>query len=280
MTVSDWLREARERLAVAGIDAPHLEAQVLAGHVLLVNRAWLLTHPEAEFPELAGEGVLQRRLAHEPLAYILGYREFYGRRFSVSPAVLIPRQDTETLIELGLSALDRNLSNAPRVLDLCTGSGCIGITMKCQRPAISATLTDISASALEVAQENAASLKADVSLVQGDLFEPITSTFDLILCNPPYIGRDEQLSAEVSQYEPETALYADNTGLSIFEELAAKSQQFLGPGGVLLMEVGYQQSAAVKSLFQNAGWLFLATYPDLSGIERVVGASVSEGSLP
>src|ERR1044072_4019884 len=183
------MRHARERLEAAGIESPALEAQLLAGHVLLVDRTYVLTHPEEEFPELAGETLLQRREGQEPLAYILGEREFFGRRFRVGPGVLIPRQETETLVEAAMEQ-----SDVQSVLDVGTGSGCIAITLKLERPEWEVTAVDISERALDIASDNAKLLGADVRYLLSDGFASLLGeSFDLIVTNPPYVGLHEAL---------------------------------------------------------------------------------------
>jgi release factor glutamine methyltransferase len=264
MTVGEWLRHAEGRLAA--VESPRLEAQLLAGHVLLVERSWLLAHPEAEFPELAGEGLLQRREGQEPLAYILGRREFYGREFRVRPGVLIPRQDTEILLEAALEATD-----AKRALDIGAGSGILAISLKLERPAMDVTGVDVSPQALEIAAENAEALGADIRLLRSDGFSELEGVkFDLIVSNPPYIADSEELMGEVRQYEPAQALFSGPTGLEFYERLARESGEYLAPGGRLLLEVGHTQAAAVRALFEAEGWRWRETRKDLSGIERVV----------
>lgn len=265
MTVREWLVQAEARLRGAGTDSPRLEAQVLAMHVLRVDRSFLFAYPEHDFPELAGEAILQRREAQEPLAYIVGSREFFGRPFRVNQAVLIPRQDTEVLVETVLRYPGR------AVLDIGAGSGTIAVTLKLERPDWSVTAVDISPAALEVAIENAADLGAEVRFLLSDGFEAlIGESFDLIVTNPPYIGRSEPLAIEVAGFEPELALFGGETGLEFYERLARESNGYLHDGGVLAMEVGYQQASLVRGLFEGAGWEHVETVADLAGIDRVV----------
>jgi release factor glutamine methyltransferase len=270
MTVSQWLRQAKGRLEEAGIETPLLEAQMLAAHVLLSDRSFVLSHPHEDFPDLAGESILQRRESHEPLAYILGWREFYGRRFSVDPAVLIPRQETETLVETALALLVER-GQASRVLDLGTGSGCIAITLKLEYPECQVVCSDVSEAALEVAACNAQRLGAEVETVAGDLFAGLTGQlFDLIVSNPPYVGLHEALPVEVREFEPSSALYGGHSGLEFYERIAAAAGEFLGDNGVLMMEVGHTQARAVALLFEGSGWTVAETVRDLSGNDRVV----------
>lgn len=275
MTVQEWIQLAQLRLVAVGVASPRLEAQVLAGHVLLVDRTWLVAHPEHEFPDLAGEVLLQRRESGEPLAYLTGAREFYGRKFRVTPAVLIPRQDTETLVE---AALEATLPNTVRVLDIGTGSGCIAISLAIERPTWRVTGLDISPGALEVATTNAADLQAEIEWIESDLFERVQDRrFDLIVSNPPYIGRDELLSKEVRDFEPTLALFAEESGLSIYRKLAEQAHHHLTEGGLLMMEVGYQQASLVADLFHQNGWEVKEIVRDLCQIDRVVIVSPRHG---
>jgi release factor glutamine methyltransferase len=275
MTIAPWLDQAEARLRAAGVESPRLEAQVLGGHLFRKDRSWVLAHGDAEVPELAAETLLLRREAREPLAYILGYREFYGRRFRVTQDVLIPRQETETLVEATLALTD--LPDAS-VLDLGTGSGCIAATLKLERPGWNVAASDVSERALAVAQENAEELGAEVRFVLSDGFrELLGESFDRIVTNPPYIGREEELMPEVREHEPEVALFAEENGLAFYRLLAAEAPAHLNDGGMLLMEVGHRQAERVAELFREAGWSHLESIPDLSGVERVVVARWSFG---
>lgn len=262
MTLTEWLPFASRRLQSAGVSAHKLEAQVLAAHSLLVDRTFVLTHPEHEVNDLALEVLLQRRENGEPLAYILGYREFFSRRFRVDPNVLIPRHETETLVETALRFKPEICS----VLDIGTGSGCIAITLKLERPNWEVWATDISSSALQVARENAETLGADICFRHSDLLSQLDGeTFDLIVCNPPYIGRDEVLPREVKDFEPDSALFADDNGLSLYHILAEQAPKHLRPGGQIILEIGYQQGESVSALFPGS-----KVIRDLDGNDRVV----------
>ena len=283
MRLDEWLRAATTRLDLAGVDSPRLEAQVLAAHVLRVDRSWLLAHPDHEFNDLAGEGLLQRREGGEPLAYLTGYREFYGRTFGVDPSVLIPRQETEELVEealdRGLAIVDRGDDSSdpkseirnPKCLDLGTGSGILAITLKLERPAWDVTAVDVSPEALATASANARHLGAGVRLVLSDGFSALLGeSFDLIVSNPPYIGDAEELPRDVREYEPATALFSGPTGLEFYARLANEAANHLEDGGLLLLEVGHRQAGEVVALFEGAGWRHETTRRDLSGVERVV----------
>ena len=261
MTLGEWIPAAPERLTQAGVSSSRLEAQLLAAHVLLVDRTYVLTHPEVEMNELAAEGLLQRRESQEPLAYILGHREFFGRRFRVTPSVLIPRQETELLIETALELM----VPVKRVLDIGTGSGCIATTLKLERPDWDVWAVDISGAALQVARENAETLGAEITFRHSDLFSGLAGEkFDLIVSNPPYIGVEEELPVEVRSFEPGTALFAENHGLRIYEQLAASYRDYLSEGGTIILEIGQTQGQAVANLFNGQ------ILQDLSGNDRVV----------
>ena len=261
MTLGEWIPAATERLTQAGITSSRLEAQLLAAHVLLVDRTYVLTHPEVELNELAAEGLLQRRESQEPLAYILGHREFFGRRFRVTPSVLIPRQETELLIETALELM----VPVKRVLDIGTGSGCIATTLKLERPDWDVWAVDISGAALQVARENAETLGAEITFRHSDLFSGLVGErFDLIVSNPPYIGVEEELPDEVRNHEPPTALFADNEGLEIYQQLVATYSDYLNEGGTIILEIGQTQGPAVANLFNGQ------ILQDLSGNDRAV----------
>ncbi len=270
MLLREWLLSASTRLNAVGVASPKLEAQVLAAHSMLVDRTFVLTHPEHKVNDLALEGLLQRRENGEPLAYVLGYREFYTRRFRVDSNVLIPRQETEILVEAALEFKNEKC----RVLDIGTGSGCIAITLKLERPNWEVWATDISYSALQVARENAETLGTDISFRHSDLLGQLAGEkFDLIVSNPPYIGRNEVIPREVREHEPDSALFADDNGLAIYSRLAATAKDFLTPSGVVILEIGQEQGRAVSALFPGSEVL-----KDLSGNDRVVVWRVPENN--
>ena len=264
------MRHAEKRLQLVGIDSARIDAQMLATHVLRVDRSWLLAHPDHEFNELAGETLLQRRERREPLATILGWREFYGRRFGVTPDTLIPRQETETLVE---AVLKRPIHEGASVLDIGTGSGCIAITLKLERPDLEITACDISPNALAIASANAKFLGANVRFIVSDVTQALLGEqFDLIVSNPPYIANSEELMPEVAVYEPGLALFSGDTGLEFYERLAREAGHCLIDGGVISVEVGYRQAESVREVFEGYGWTWLETINDLSGTPRVVVA--------
>lgn len=267
MRLDAWIREATGRLEAAGCDAAALEAQVLASHGLEVERAWVLAHPEAEAPP-ALDALLDRRVAGEPLAYILGYREFFGRLFRVRPGVLIPRQDTEVLVE---AALARISSSRPvRVLDVGVGSGAIAVTIALERLQAVVEATDLSLDALGVAGANAARLGATMRLIPADVFPSVRcAPYDLIVSNPPYVAEGDAVGPGV-EHEPREALYAGADGLDIYRQLCVEGVAWLAPGGAMLLEIGEGQRAAVAALFEEQGWRLEKVRQDLAGIERVI----------
>ena len=212
----------------------------------------------------------QRRLAGEPVAYLLGEREFYGRAFRVSPAVLIPRPETEHLVEAALDKVGRN--RRARVVDLGTGSGAIAVTLALEAPQWQVSAVDLSPAALAVAQHNAANLGASVSFHLGSWLAPLPADamFDAIVSNPPYIdAQDHHLDEGDVRFEPRMALTDGNDGLDCLREIAAQAPARLAAGGWLLVEHGYDQGAACRALFTAAGLQQVATLPDLAGNDRV-----------
>lgn len=266
MTVGDAVSWVEGRLAAAGVDTPRLDAQVLVAHALGVERPWVLAHSGDEFVGEGLDGLCERREAREPLAYILGWREFYGRRFVVTPDVLIPRQETEHLVEVA-----GGQPNVGTFLDLGTGSGCIAVTVKLTRPEIAVTASDASAAALEVARVNATNLGAEVEFVESDLFAGLQGrTFDVIASNPPYIGTGEALMPEVQEFEPHLALFAGKDAVAFYRRLAEESQDQLTLGGCLVVEIGDGMLRGVSVLFEEHGWHVDQVSGDLAGNPRVL----------
>lgn len=259
-------------LADAGF--PLAEARALLAKSLGVSRERLIAFPEADVTSAQAQtfGTLaERRRAGEPLAYLRGVQEFYGREFRVTPDVLVPRPDTETLIERALDCL-RGLS-APRVLDLGCGSGCIAVTLKLERPDVVVTATDLSAAALAVAAGNAAALGASIDFRQGDWYAALAvgDTFDLIASNPPYIAAgDAHLPA--LRHEPALALTDGGDGLRHLTRLIDGSRQYLRSGGWLLLEHGFDQADEVAARLQGAGFRAIEAVRDSGGHWRVACA--------
>jgi release factor glutamine methyltransferase len=250
---------------------PLSEARALLCHVTGRAREYWIAHDDEVMNEEAAlrfRELAARRAAGEPLAYLTGAREFHGRPFHVSPAVLIPRPETELLCE---AVLQRMPPQAPRILDLGTGSGAIAITLALECPGADITATDVSAAALEVAGCNARNLGARLRFKQGSWYEAVDgATFDVIASNPPYIAAgDEHLSQGDLRYEPPAALTDGADGLTAIRSIVAGAGARLAPGGWLLLEHGYDQSDAVRALLAAAGFAAVQSLPDLAGIPRV-----------
>ena len=249
-----------------------LENRILACHALGITRIGLITQSErlltdAEAATLAA--LVARRLAGEPIAYIVGRREFYGLDFAVNAAVLIPRPDTELLVELALERLPVQ----GRMLDMGTGSGAIAVAVAHTRPDAGVTALDVSGAALAVARANAQANRAAVRFVQSDWFGAIAAeSFDLIVSNPPYIADgDVHLAQGDLRFEPAGALTDHADGLSALRTIVAGAPHHLAPGGWLLMEHGYDQAAQVRALLAAGGYSEVQSWRDLAGIERVSG---------
>lgn len=280
--VAGLLDDATDRIAAAlGLEKreARLETRVLAAFAWNVSPAWLIAHdtdPLNATHTAPFEALLTRRLAGEPIAYLTGSREFYGRPFHVSPDVLIPRPDTELLVELALARIP--LDTPAEVLDLGTGSGCIAVTLALERPLARVTAVDRSPAALTVAQRNAETLDAHVEFLTSDWFAVLTGRrFDLIVGNPPYIAAaDPHLARGDVRFEPLTALAAGRDGLDDLRPLTATACAHLKPGGTLLLEHGYDQANAVCALLLDNGILHPRSWADLAGIARVSGGDLSE----
>jgi release factor glutamine methyltransferase len=282
-TLGQALRAARSRLIDALAlepDVAALEAHVLLGQALHKSRAYLLAHPEAmlDAANLAAfEALLQRRLSGEPIAYILGRREFYGLEFAVSPAVLIPRPETELLVEL---ALERIPTRQPtRVLDLGTGSGAIAITLAKLRPQALVTAVEVSPDALAIARHNAARLGiSNVRFIASDWFQALdpSSQLDLIVANPPYIAAgDPHLQQGDVRFEPNSALQSGADGLDAIRLIAQEARRFLSPNGWLLLEHGFNQLGSCADILASFGYANIHCQRDLAGQPRVSSAKLS-----
>ncbi len=266
MTIDDWVRASALKLAKVGIESPLLEARLLAAHALDRDRSWVIANgdrPVYNSDQL--ESALMHRLSRFPLAYITGWREFYGREFAVDTSVLIPRQETETLLEAALDVLPQGA----KVLDLGTGSGCLAISLKLERPDLKITACDISQEALAVAGRNAERLEADVKFVWSDAFGAFGGArFDAVITNPPYVETTADLEPEVSEWEPASALFAGTDGLDFYRRLSQEVPIHLSEGGWLLMELGDGQAAMVRALFEEQDQRL---WCDLGGVARVLG---------
>ena len=264
------LSQAIAAAQAVGLD--RLDAQLLLLHALgrpAHDRAWLLAHDTDALPataQAAFDACVQRRLAGEPVAFITGHKEFFGLDLQVDARVLVPRPDTETLVEWALS-----LRPYPQqILDLGTGSGAIALALKHARPDVQVTAVDASADAIDVARAHAEHLKLKVTFKQGRWFEGINQQFDLIVSNPPYIAaQDPHLDA--LKHEPLQALASGADGLDDIRRIISQARAHLHPGGWLLLEHGWDQVGAVRALLVDAGFEDVQSRPDLAGIQRCSG---------
>ncbi|RFC38073.1 MAG: [protein release factor]-glutamine N5-methyltransferase [Candidatus Nitrotoga sp. CP45] len=267
-----------EALAINPSSA-RIEIQCLLQHVLDVPRAWLLAHSEHcpnETEQTHYHKLLQRRLRGEPVAYLLGEREFFGLMFKVTPATLIPRPETELLVELALTRIPQQ--GLCRVLDLGTGSGAIALAVARARPDVEVQGCDASTTALAVAHANAQQLSiANAAFIHSDWFGAFTAQkFNIIVSNPPYIAAgDPHLARGDVRFEPISALASGSDGLQDIRHITAHAPNYLEPGGWLLLEHGYDQATQVRELLQQAGFDAVFSACDLAGIERVSGGRIA-----
>ena len=296
MRVETALRQGLELLRDGAIGAPALTAEILLAHALHRDRTYLLTHPEHELSELEWihyGRFLHERLKGQPTQYITRTQEFWGRDFHVEKGVLIPRPETEHVIEQALAllslaramdpsdsqrvdAVDRRLRTRARVLNIGAGSGILAVTLALETTA-RVCATDLSAPALRIAHANAARLNAPVEFVRCDLGSALAdSAFDLVVSNPPYIASAEidALQREVREWEPRAALFGGQDGLAVFRRLIPDAARLLRPGGWLILEIGATQAESVSGLL-GPGWRECSVTPDLAGLPRVVKAQWS-----
>lgn len=261
-----------EAIAGARQLIPVSEARLLLMHVASVSATEIAAHPErdlpaAKLPEFMS--LVSRRLAGEPIAYLVGQREFYGRDFKVTPAVLIPRPETELLVDTALAKVSH--AGMPRILDLGAGSGCVAITLALER-GCEVVAVDVSAEALAVARDNALRLGARVSFIESDWFSAVEGRFDLIVGNPPYVAEgDRHLSEGDLRFEPTGALASGADGLAAISRIVADAPTHLAPGGWLLLEHGYDQAEAMRTLLAESGFGDIEQHHDLAGIVRISG---------
>lgn len=271
MTWQEALRQGEEMLTKANVPEAKLNAWYLFSNVLTIEKSDYYLHEDDIMEDekmTQWNTLLQKRISRMPLEYIIGETEFMGLPFYVNEHVLIPRQDTECLVEEVLPLVE-----GKDVLDLCTGSGCIGISLASLTQCRSMCLADLSAEALEVAKENAKRNHVTVSFIQGNMFENISASFDVIVSNPPYIVRAEldELMPEVREYEPRMALDGDEDGLYFYRNIIAQSVNHLNKGGWLYFEIGCGQGKSVCELMEEAGFDRLTIKRDLAGLDRIVG---------
>ena len=277
------LRDTAVALAAAGIDNVRFEARLLLAHAAGLSVEQLIARGAEPAPAAVAErlrALAARRVLREPMAYILGEREFWGLPFKVSPAVLVPRPDSETLIEAAL-ALMPDRQRPWRIVDLGLGSGCLLLTLLREFPAARGVGLELSEEALAVAQANAEALEvaARARLVSGDWRQPdwqqrLGGPFDLLVSNPPYIeaGAIEQLMPEVARFEPRLALDGGPDGLAAYHAIASAARALVAPGGRVLVEVGEGQALEISRIFTAAGLAMDGLWKDLAGIDRVVSA--------
>ncbi|TVP90112.1 MAG: peptide chain release factor N(5)-glutamine methyltransferase [Thioalkalivibrio sp.] len=271
-TVAGLLAESRDRLQRAGIDQAGLEARLLVGHQLETTGAGLIAFGERPVTPRQAEAVralVAARVAGQPIAYLLGRREFWSLPLQVDAGCLIPRPETELLVERALGHLP---AGPARALDLGTGSGAIALALKSERPQLQAWASDVEAGALAVAAANACRLGLTVHWFRGRWLEAVASRplFDLIVSNPPYVAADDpHLTTGDLRFEPRRALVAADGGLADLRAIAAASHSRLRPGGWLLLEHGAGQGSAVRALLREAGCREVSSHADLAGLERV-----------
>ncbi len=250
MTIKQWLHEATKILHSTDIPSARLDAELILAHTLRHPRTYLHAYPDANIDPRQAEiadARLELRRERTPLAYIIGHKEFYGRKFKTTPAALIPRPETEAFIELLAEIMPTSLpliKEKRTLVDVGTGTGAIGITAKLEWPELDVTLTDISQQALSLAKQNAALHGAEVAFYKGDLLRGYSSKIDIIVSNPPYVDKSWAVSPE-AHTEPELALYASNNGLAIINTLLAQAAQLLKPHGSFLLEADERQHAAI-----------------------------------
>lgn len=278
MTYSELVAAGVKILSEAGFEEARTDVRALVFYVSGMDFMTLLRDGSLQVPkeqEVRFFDLLEERMKHVPVQYIIGEQEFCGLRFLVRPGVLIPRPETELLAEAVFQA-----SSGKRVLDLCTGSGCIAVTVaKLGSPAFVAA-TDYSLDALSVAKENALLQNVEVTFFHGDLFESVEETYDIIVSNPPYIKSEviETLMPEVREYEPRLALDGAEDGLYFYRRICAEAKAYLNPGGRLLFEIGHDQGPEVAGLLSAEGYFEIEIKKDYAGLDRMVFAVLPDGN--
>lgn len=271
-TVKEVLNDTKKRLKEQGIDTYSLDSSLLVSEVTGLTKIQLVTHDRDEVTEEQLdrlENLVEERLKNKPMQYILGYCEFMGLDFKVTENTLIPRGDTENIVEEVIATIENSGYNT--VLDMCTGTGAIAISVAHYTKA-KVTASDISSKALEVARENAKILNADVNFIESDLFENIKETFDVLVSNPPYIESEviPTLMEQVKDYEPMLALDGGKDGLDFYRNIINQAKNYINQNGCIVFEIGYNQGGQVKSLLENAGFVNINVKQDLAGLDRLV----------
>jgi release factor glutamine methyltransferase len=286
-TIQKLLNWVTEYLATKGIESPRFSAELLLSEVLSLKRIELYTQFDKQVPRQQLDKLhelVKRAVLHEPVAYLTGKTEFYSLELEITSDCLIPRPETELLVQRAIEFL-RTRSGIQYICDLCTGSGCIAVAIAKNFPEARVTATDISAAALEVAARNVEKhrLTEHVRLLCGDLFEPViqqldVGQFDLIVCNPPYVSTAEyeKLDKNVKDYEPESALLAGEDGLDVYRRIIEKVDNFLKPGAALMLEIGYAQGPAIKDLLEQiAAFAEIKIEKDFHDNDRIVIAKTT-----
>ena len=278
LTIGEAIRLAVEKLKDIS-ESPSLDGRVLLKEVLKEDEVFLLTHREIVLNDVEESDYLHKLALREkgmPIAYITGYKEFMGFRFKVNENTLIPRPDTEIAVETAIEAIKRK--KYKKVLDLCSGSGAIGLSIAGILEFTNVTLSDINKEAISVSVENAEQMDvADrVKFIESDLFEMIDEKYELIVSNPPYINEKdmEVLSVSVKEYEPHTALYGGLKGLDFYDRITKSAREHLTENGMLIFEIGYDQSQEVENMLKDNGFKNIITLKDLSGHHRVVSGEL------
>ena len=289
VVVRTALREAFAELRAAGVPSHTLAAELLLMHTVGRNRTWLYAHPEEEIPAADAAHYLEliaRRASGEPTQHLTGKQEFWGLELEVTPDVLIPRPETEHVIEVALDRLAVRELRAGRkqtltgeglqIADVGTGSGCIAIALAKELPGATIYATDISCAALAVARRNTVrhNVADHVHFLEGNLLGGVAPPLDLVVSNPPYIGRREAatLMREVRDHEPEVALYGGEEGYELYADLIMQASAHLKPGGILVLELGHNSLPAVQPLLDATSWTNVGVTNDLAGIPRVLAA--------
>ncbi len=277
MTYATLYREGVGQLQAAGVKAANTDARLLLEFVCQTGMNTLFSHPDKEISkeeEILYKEFILRRKKGEPVQYITGEQEFMGLNFKTDPSTLIPRLDTESVVEDALSELHDGM----RILDLCTGSGCILLSLLKYSNDCIGIGTDISAKAVELAQLNSQRLGIEATFLQGDLFEGVEGKFDMILSNPPYIETAviETLDDEVRKFEPMSALDGGEDGLVFYRRIAKEAKRYLKRGAVLIFEIGYNQGESVPGILSEEGYQEIVVKKDLAGLNRTVMAKYYE----
>ena len=277
ISMREVLESGSKKLALAGIEEAELDARYILEYITGLNMAQYFIHSEDIIEKDKAEEffrLIERRSKRIPLSYVIGTRDFFGLTFKVDENVLIPEQETELLVEEVIKH-----SEGKSVLDMCTGSGCIAISIALFGKPTKVAASDISEKALEVARENAKSLKpGEISFIQGDMFENVTDKFDIIVSNPPYIETKviDELMPEVRDYIPRLALDGDEDGLKFYRIISKEAVKKLNKNGRIFYEIGYNQSRAVASILFENGFTDITVIKDYSGLDRIVMAKLGE----